>query len=161
MTVDNRIAKLIRMLGSSADAEVLTAARNLVSELQADGFDLNALAAAWEIERERQRGPRPIVLSPVDWVEVGAAITRYALGKTTVETEAVLRAVRIAVPAINADRPEPDRVEVNNEVVHYVFSTLHRIGFTRGDSWLTFHRTEPGVIAPARTGTIPAPAGRS
>ena len=98
MTIDSRTAKLIRMLGSSADAEVLTAARNLVSELQADGFDLNALAAAWEIEREKKRGPRPILLSPVDWVEVGAAITRYALGKTTVDTEAVLRAVLTTVP---------------------------------------------------------------
>jgi hypothetical protein len=153
MTIDSRTAKLIRMLGSSADAEVLMAARNLVSELQADGFDLNALAAAWEIEREKQRGPRPILLSPVDWVEVGAAITRYALGKTTVDTEAVLRAVLTTVPTIKADRPERDRVEVNNQVVQYVFSTLRRLGFTRGASWLTLHRIEPDVIATARTGT--------
>ena len=150
MTADNRIAKLIRMLGSSADAEALTAARNLVSELQADGFDLHALAAAWEIEQERQRGPRPTPLSPVDWVEVEAAITRYADGKTTVQTEAVLRAVLTAVPAIKADRPERDRVEVMNEVILYVSSTLSRLGFTRGSSWLMFHRTERDAIAPAR-----------
>jgi ATP-dependent DNA ligase len=38
----DRIGKFIRMLGSSADAEVLKAARDLVSELKADGFDLHA-----------------------------------------------------------------------------------------------------------------------
>ena len=58
----DRIGKFIRMLGSSADAEVLKAARDLVSELKADGFDLHTLAAAWETERERQRGPRPTPL---------------------------------------------------------------------------------------------------
>jgi hypothetical protein len=153
MTTDNRIAKLIRMLGSSADAEVLTAARNLISELQADGFDLHALAAAWEIEQERQRGPRPTHLSPFDWVEVEAATTRYADGKTTVETSAVLTAVHTAVPAIKADRPERDRVEVMNGVVLYVFNTLRRLGFTPRPSWLTFHRTDRDVIAPAYAGT--------
>ena len=40
----DRIGKFIRMLGSSADAEVLKAARDLVSELKADGFDLHTLA---------------------------------------------------------------------------------------------------------------------
>ena len=146
----DRIGKFIGMLGSSADAEVLKAARDLVSELKADGFDLHTLAAAWEIERERQKGPRPTPLSPVDWVEVEAAITRYADGKTTVKTEAVLRAVLTAVPAIKADRPERERVEVINEVILYVSSTLSRLGFTRGSSWLMFHRTERDAIAPAR-----------
>jgi hypothetical protein len=146
----DRIGKFIGMLGSSADAEVLKAARDLVSELKADGFDLHSLAAAWEIERERQRGPRPTPRSPVDWVEVEAAITRYADGKTTVQTEAVMRAVLTAVPAIKADRPERERVEVINEVILYVSSTLSRLGFTRGSSWLMFHRAELDVIAPAR-----------
>jgi hypothetical protein len=141
------------MLGSSADAEALTAARNLVSELQADGFDLHALAAAWEIEQERQRGPRPTPLSPVDWAEVEAATTRYAGGKTTVETSAVLTAVLTAVPAIKADRPERDRVEVMNGIVLYVFSTLRRLGFTPRPSWLTFHRTDRDAIERARAGT--------
>jgi hypothetical protein len=80
---------------------------------------------------------------------VGAAITRYALGKTTVETEAVLRAVLTAVPAIKADRPERDRVEVMNGVHHYIFSALCRLGFTRGLSWLTFHRIEADLITRA------------
>ena len=67
--------------------------------------------------RRRWRRPRPTPLSPVDWVEVEAAITRYADGKTTVEMSAVLRAVHTAVPAIEADWPESERVEVNNGVV--------------------------------------------
>jgi hypothetical protein len=149
MTGDNRVAKLIRVLGSSVDAEVLTAARNLVSELQSDGFDLHALAAAWEIEWERQRGPRPTPLPPGNWVEVEAAITRYADGKTTVETDAVLRAVLTAVPAIKADRPERDRAGVMNGLFHYIFSALRRLGFARGSSWLTFHRIEADLIAHA------------
>ena len=131
MSADSdRIGKFIRMLGSSADAEVLKAARDLASELKADGFDLHTLAAAWETERERQRGPRPTPLSPVDWVEVETAITRYADGKTTMKMSAVLRAVHTAVPAIEADRPESERVEVNNGVILYVISTLRGLGFT-------------------------------
>ena len=145
----DRIGKFIRMLGSPADAEVLKAARDLVSELKADGFDLHTLAAAWETERERQRGPRPTPLSPVDWVEAEAGITRYADGKTTVKMSAVLRAVRTAVPAIKADRPESERVEVNNAVVLFVISRMRRLGFTPTPSWLEFHRTEPDLLTRA------------
>jgi hypothetical protein len=150
MSADSdRIGKFIRMLGSSADAEVLKAARDLASELKADGFDLHTLAAAWETERERHRGPRPTSLSPVDWVEVETTITRYADGKTTMKMSAVLRAVHTAVPAIEAVRPESERVEVNNGVILYVISTLRRLGFTPSPSWLEFHRTEPDLLTRA------------
>ena len=108
----DRIGKFIRMLGSPADAEVLKAARDLVSELKADGFDLHTLAAAWETERERQRGPRPTPLLPVDWVEAEAGITRYADGKTTLKMSAVLRAVHTAVTAIKASKRIGQRVNV-------------------------------------------------
>ena len=65
---DTRLKKLIRMLGSRNEVEVLTAARALVSELQAIGKDLQALAnltVQWEKEAT-ERPMRPIKQNPVD-----------------------------------------------------------------------------------------------
>jgi hypothetical protein len=70
---DTRLKKLIRMLGSRNEVEVLTAARALVSELQAIGKDLQALAnltVQWQkeaIERPiRQSKPNPVADSLSD-----------------------------------------------------------------------------------------------
>ena len=65
---DTRLKKLIRMLGSRNEVEVLTAARALVSELQAIGKDLQALAnltVQWEKEAT-ERPTRQIKPNPVD-----------------------------------------------------------------------------------------------
>jgi len=62
---DTRLKKLIRMLDSSNEVEVLTAARALVSELQAIGKDLQALANL-TVQWEKEATQRPIKPKPVD-----------------------------------------------------------------------------------------------
>jgi hypothetical protein len=92
--MNERISKLIMLLGSEKDGEVLNAARALHRELKTQGKDWHDLAKAWE------RGTPPQSIPNVDLALVKHAVAMFTVGKKTFELKKVQQAVQQEVPAV-------------------------------------------------------------
>ena len=131
-----RVFKLVLRLDSPNDNEVLLAAQKLVRELKANGSDLRTLAAALGTEWEKQQKAKPAPPPPINYSEVEAAVTRYAADRTTVNLNRMWKALKVEVPALNADHR--DR---GTTVAHHLMGCLSRLGFAGSSSGRTWRRT--------------------
>jgi hypothetical protein len=134
------IPKLIRMLGSSSDNEVLTAARALAPHLE-------DLAQAWEKAQTERPTPKPV--KPFDYSKVETAVTLYAQDKTQLTMNKLIRAIQEMV----AELREPyDKDTVNR----YIAARLRTLGFKPSSSGLSYSRNPNAAknkAEPASTGT--------
>jgi hypothetical protein len=122
----DNVGKLIRMLGSTSEGEVLKAARVLASTK-----DLHALAEvaeAWEKQQISQQTTKP---KPINWPIVEEFVGRVVAGKNKVKFGSVLVAVHAEIPATR-EHPEG--------TYRYIGGCLQRLGFKPSSSGLMWTR---------------------
>ena len=125
---DGRAYKLLRMLDSSNDNEILKAARTLAAS-----YDLRALGTALDDAHTKQQ-KKPPPPPPIDWPKVEATIKAYAEGKTKVIVNQLWKAIHRAMPELA--KPGADDTGVHECII----GTLSRLGFARSQSGGTFSR---------------------
>ena len=116
------IPKLIRSMGSPEANEAEAAAKALLRALPSEGWEV------WTKAQAQQ--PTPQKSKPFDYTKVETATTLYTEGKTSVNMNKVLKAVREMV----ADVPRDDLV------VRYIIARLHALGFKSSATGITFSR---------------------
>jgi hypothetical protein len=124
---DNRIAKLIRMLGSSRDGEVVAAARALVRELKSAGTDLHLVADLVGTSLVSD-------IDDDDLADIDAALQQQLVDRTKVSTDEAEAIAQAAVPKIVAleHRYEQARNRYHDESfrIHlHIRAGLARLGF--------------------------------
>ena len=123
-----QIAKLIRMLGSPNEGEMIGAARALAKK------DLHTAADVIEAWEKRVVTFRPKPPPPIDWAKIEAAITAYIEGKATVTLSNAWKIARKAHPKL-------DDTGGSTGATKGIISMIIRLGFTQSRSGYTFTRT--------------------